>query len=82
MDGNSVLMKINDAGFYRTASTEEYYFNSKMRNNVTLSKSFTSTSQGYKVSALVVLATRQIQQGEELYAEYGESFWYPEALQD
>ena len=73
---DSYLMKINDAGYFETATPEEYEYASEVRSNVVFTKSFTWTQQGYKICNIVALTLRKIKQDEELYVQYGQSFWY------
>ena len=76
VDAENCFMKINDGGYYATASPEEYKMCSAIANNVTFARAFAWTDRGYKVSHLYMVTLRKIKKGEELFVEYGESFWY------
>ena len=78
MTGDNKFMKINDGGYYNTASREEYQLSSKVTNNAVFAKGFTWTQQGYMVSNIYVATLRDIGKGEELLLEYGESYWFDE----
>ena len=76
MTGDNKFMKINDGGYYNTASREEYQLSSQVTNNSAFAKGFTWTHRGYKVSNIYVVTLRDIRKGEELLLEYGESYWF------
>lgn len=69
-------MKINDAGYYKTASVEEYIFKSKVNNNTMFIKEFTKTMHGDVISGFHLLTTQELRKGQELFVEYGTDFWF------